>query len=168
MAGTEVSTSPSLLSRRDALVLAGAAAAGGRAVHAHVARAAAPFEIPSLPYAEDALAPTISPRTVGCITGSIPRAITPRSTNWPPASPMPTCRSRDRRRREEGRRHGHVQPVRPGLESRPLLGLFKGGAQKPDASFAKAVDQQFGSLDGLVKKWWRPATPCSARAGSGL
>src|SRR5690606_12883002 len=31
----------------------------------HIARAAAPFEQPTLPYAEDALAPHISARTVG-------------------------------------------------------------------------------------------------------
>jgi len=53
-----------LMTRRTALAL-GAAAAAATLARPHLARAAAPFEQPPLPYAEDALAPEISTRTVG-------------------------------------------------------------------------------------------------------
>lgn len=57
-----------MLSRRTLLATAGSAialsAVGGLAMPG-IARAARPFEQPKLPYAEDALAPTISSRTVG-------------------------------------------------------------------------------------------------------
>ena len=53
-----------LITRRTTLAL-GAAAAASAMFKPHVARAAAPFEQPPLPYAEDALAPQISARTVG-------------------------------------------------------------------------------------------------------
>ena len=53
------------MTRREALVLTGAAVASATLFTPHIARAAAPFTIPPLPYAEDALVPTISARTVG-------------------------------------------------------------------------------------------------------
>lgn len=52
-------------SRRDTFALAAGAVAAGTIFRPHVARAAAPFTQPPLPYAEDALAPQISARTVG-------------------------------------------------------------------------------------------------------
>lgn len=53
------------ITRRTLLVAASTAAATGILGVPHVARAAAPFKQPPLPFAEDALAPHISAKTVG-------------------------------------------------------------------------------------------------------
>jgi Fe-Mn family superoxide dismutase len=52
------------MTRRDLMVVTSAAAAAGILSSPHVASAAAPFELPALPFKEDALAPHISAKTV--------------------------------------------------------------------------------------------------------
>lgn len=54
-----------MLTRRAVLIGAGAGLAVSAIGLPHIARAAAPFRQPDLPFAEDALAPSISARTVG-------------------------------------------------------------------------------------------------------
>lgn len=153
MAGTEVSTTPSLLSRREALVIAGAAAAGAALFTPHVARAAAPFEIPPLPYPEDALAPTISPRTVGLHYGVHSKGYYTKVNQLAAGKPYADMSlSEIVVAAKKGGDTAMFNQSAQAWNHDLYWASFKGGSQKPDATFAKAVDQQFGGLDGLVKK----------------
>ena len=65
---THLTKAPAVIGRRE-ILKAGAAFAAGAALTVlaapHVARAKAPYELPKLPYPDDALQPTISANTIG-------------------------------------------------------------------------------------------------------
>ena len=75
------------VSRRTALAL-GTAAAAATLFRPHLARAAAPFEQPPLPYAEDALAPEISARTVALHYGKHHKAYYTKLNELVPNTPF--------------------------------------------------------------------------------
>ncbi len=77
---------PIALSRRQTLAI-GAAAAATTLFKPHIARAAAPFEQPALPYAEDALAPQISARTVALHYGKHHKAYFTKLNELVPDTP---------------------------------------------------------------------------------
>ncbi|MBA4788462.1 MAG: superoxide dismutase [Rhizobiales bacterium] len=153
MAGTDTSTPAPTFTRRDALVLAGGAAAGAMLFAPHVAKAAAPLEIPPLPYGDGALAPTISQRTVGLHYGVHSKGYYAKVNQLAAGKPYADMSLAEivvaaKKSGDTAMFNQSAQAWNHDL----YWATFKGGSQKPDTAFAKAVDGQFGGLDGLVKK----------------
>ena len=124
------------MTRRSALVLGLAAAATATLARPAVLRAAAPFQQPPLPFAEDALAPQISARTVGLHYGKHHKAYFDKLNALVPGTPyadmkleeivMASGREGDDKDLQQGR---------PGLEPRRLLGAVQGRACKAGGRF---------------------------------
>lgn len=141
------------MTRREALVLTGAAVASATLFTPHIARAAAPFTIPPLPYAEDALVPTISARTVGLHYGKHSKGYYDKVNQLAAGKPyadmtLPEIVVASRKANDTAMFNQAGQAWNHDL----YWASFKGGAQKPDAAFAKVVETQFGGLDGLIRK----------------
>jgi superoxide dismutase, Fe-Mn family len=140
------------LSRRDALVL-GSAAIAASVFMPHVARAAAPFVMPPLPYAEDALAPTISARTVGLHYGKHTKGyydkVNALSTGKPYADmTLSEIVVASKQAGDTAMFNQAAQAWNHDL----YWASFKGGPAAPTGAFAKAVEADFKSLDALNRK----------------
>lgn len=141
---------PFLVSRRDALVMAGAAAA--TLAMPRIARAAAPFQQPPLPYEESALAPTISARTVGLHYGKHHKGYYDKLNTLVVGKPYADMTL------EEvvvAARKANDAPVFNNAAqawNHDLYWMeFKGGPAAPKGAFADAVKRDFGDLAGLKK-----------------
>jgi len=144
------------LTRRSALVLGGASLAAvlAPAIFApHVARAAAPFVIPPLPYAEDALVPTISARTVGLHYGKHHKGyydkVNALATGKPYADMTLTEIVVASKKGNDAEMFNQAAQA---WNHDQYWAAFKGGPAKPTGAFAQAVDRQFESVDGLSRK----------------
>lgn len=150
---TDVPGPGSGLSRRDALLIAGGALAGAAVFSPHVARAAAPFAFPPLPYAEDALVPTISARTVGLHYGKHSKGYYDKVNQLAAGKPYADMTLAEIVvASKKGGDTAMFNQAAQAWNHDLYWASFKGGFQKPDAAFARAVDQQFGSLDVLARK----------------
>lgn len=148
-----------MFTRRTVLAGVGGAAAlhaaGGLFMPA-VARAAAPFEQPKLPYAEDALSPTISARTVNLHYSKHHKSYFDalnRLTKGTPYAEMDLekivtesadAKSADDRKvfNNAGQAWNHVfywEQFTPG------------GAKEPGGDLAQAIERDFGGLDAFKK-----------------
>lgn len=139
------------ISRRATLAL-GAAAAASTLFSPHVARAAAPFEQPKLPYAEDALAPQISARTVGLHYGKHHKAYFTKLNELVPGTPYADMKLDDVV--VAAKKNGDTAIFnQAGQAWNHILywQQFDGGPAAPEGRFAEAVDRDFGGLDGLKK-----------------
>ncbi|MFG1359524.1 superoxide dismutase [Xanthobacter pseudotagetidis] len=140
---------PAALSRRDALALAGAAAT---LAMPRIARAAAPFQQPPLPYEESALAPTISARTVGLHYGKHHKGYYDKLNTLVAGKPYADMSL------EEvvvASRKANDAPVFNNAAqawNHDLYWMeFKGGPNPPKGAFADTVKRDFGDLAGLKK-----------------
>lgn len=142
---------PVTINRRTTLAL-GAAAAASTLFRPHLARATAPFEQPPLPYAEDALAPQISARTVGLHYGKHHKAYFDKLNTLVPGTKYADMElvevvvtskkdGDDKIFNQAGQAWNHVF----------YWDQFKGGPSVPAGEFAAAIDRDFGSVDGMVE-----------------
>jgi Fe-Mn family superoxide dismutase len=142
---------PLTMTRRATLAL-GAAAAATTLFRPHVARAAAPFEQPPLPYAEDALAPQISARTVGLHYGKHHKAYFDKLNTLVGGTPYADMtleevvvtsgrEGDDKVFNQAGQAWNHVF----------YWEQFKGGPTKPEGAFAEAIERDFGGEKGLFE-----------------
>ena len=137
------------ITRRTTLAL-GAAAAASAVFKPYVARAAAPFEQPPLPYAEDALAPQISARTVGLHYGKHHKGYFDKLNELAPGTPYADMEleevvkatakdGQDKIFNQAAQAWNHVF----------YWDQFDGGPAAPEGAFAEAVVRDFGDEKGL-------------------
>jgi Fe-Mn family superoxide dismutase len=145
------------MTRRTTLVL-GATAAATILLRPHVARAATPFEQPPLPYAEDALAPQISARTVGLHYGKHHKGYFDKLNQLVPGTKYADMRLEevvaaakkdgdDKIFNQAGQAWNHVF----------YWEQFKGGPDAPEGEFASAVERDFGGFEALVSAFGKEA-----------
>lgn len=138
------------LSRRDALIIAGAGLA--TLAMPAVARGAAPFTQPPLPYAEDALAPTISARTVGLHYGKHHKGYYDKLNSLVTGTPYADMSLEEivvaaRKSDDAPVFNNAAQAWNHDL----YWAQFKGGPAAPGGAFAEAVQRKYGGMDGLKK-----------------
>lgn len=144
---------PTLLNRRAALSI-GAAAAAGVLFRPHVARAAATFEQPPLPYAEDALAPEISARTVGLHYGKHHKGYFDKLNEL-----VPGTKYADMTLEEvvvAAHEDGEVAIFNQAAQAwnhNFYWEQFAGGPAAPSGDLAAKIDSSFGHLGGLVEEF---------------
>jgi Fe-Mn family superoxide dismutase len=141
-----------LITRRMTLAL-GAAAAASAVFKPYVARAAAPFEQPPLPYAEDALAPQISARTVGLHYGKHHKGYFDKLNTLAKGTPYAEL-SLDKVI-SEAKAKGDQQIFNNAGQAwnhNFYWQQFKGGPAAQEGEFAQIVEQEFGGLDALKDK----------------
>ncbi|WP_341989993.1 superoxide dismutase [Azorhizobium sp. AG788] len=139
-------------SRRTALAL-GAAAVAGAVLKPHVARAAVPFAFPPLPYAEDALVPTISARTVGLHYGKHHKGYYDKLNLLAGGTPyadmkLPEVIVAARKANDADIFNNAAQAWNHDL----YWASFKAGPAAPTGAFAQAVEKDFQSLAMLQRK----------------
>jgi Fe-Mn family superoxide dismutase len=136
------------LTRRTALALAGGTAAALAAPR--IARAAAPFEQPPLPYAEDALEPVISARTVGLHYGRHHAGYFETLNERVQGTPYADM-TLEEVVAESGRAEDRAIFSQAGQAWNHVLywEQFAGGPSEPEGAFAEAVERDFGGLAGL-------------------
>lgn len=140
-------------SRRAALMLAGGALASATVFAPNIARAAAPFAFPPLPYPEDALVPTISARTVGLHYGKHSKGYYDKVNQLAAGKPYADMTLAEIVvAAKKGGDTAMFNQAAQAWNHDLYWASFKGGFQQPDAAFAKVVDQQFGSLEILSRK----------------
>lgn len=135
------------ITRRATLALA-----GGAAILAapRIARAAAPFQQPPLPYAEDALAPAISARTVALHYGRHHAGYFETLNDRVQGTPYADM-TLEEVVAESGRAGDQAIFSQAGQAWNHVLywDQFAGGPAAPEGAFADAVARDFGDLAGL-------------------
>jgi superoxide dismutase, Fe-Mn family len=136
------------MTRRTAMVLAAGTAASLAAPR--LARAAAPFEQPPLPYAEDALAPAISARTVGLHYGKHHAGYFTKLNERVQGTPYADM-TLEEVVAESGKADDQEIFSQAGQAWNHILywDQFAGGPVAPEGAFAEAVERDFGGLDAL-------------------
>lgn len=142
-----------LITRRTTLAL-GAAAAASTVFKPYVARAAAPFEQPPLPYAEDALAPEISARTVGLHYGKHHKGYFDKLNELAPGTPYAEMELQDVvvASKKDGKAKIFNQAAQA-WNHNFYWEQFKGGPTKPTGDFAAKIESSFGHMGGLVEEF---------------
>lgn len=134
---------------RRAFVITGAAALATLAMP-HIARAAAPFQQPPLPYADDALAPTISARTVGLHYGKHHKGYYDKLNKLVEGKPFADMSLREvvvaARKQDEAEIFNNAAQA---FNHDLYWAQFKGGSAAPSGAFAEAVKSEFGDLAAL-------------------
>lgn len=141
-----------MLTRRTLLAVTGAAVAGGLAAPVTV-RAAAPFELPPLPYAEDALAPTISAKTVGLHHGKHHKGYFTKLNKLVQGTPYADLGLEEVVTR--AKKDGETDIFNNAAQAWNHVlywEQFMGGPALPTGDFANALGKDFGGLDGLKAK----------------
>ncbi len=141
------------MTRRTALSL-GAAAAATTLFRPHLARAAAPFEQPPLPYAEDALAPEISARTVGLHYGKHHKGYFDKLNELVPDTKYADMDLEQVvvAAHEDGEQAIFNQAAQA-WNHNFYWDQFAGGPAAPDGDFAAAIESSFGHMGGLVEEF---------------
>jgi Fe-Mn family superoxide dismutase len=145
------------ITRRTTLAL-GAAAAASAVFKPYVARAAARFEQPPLPYAEDALAPQISARTVGLHYGKHHKGYFDKLNELAAGTPyaemelqeVVTASKKDGQDKifnQAAQAWNHVF----------YWQQFDGGPASPEGAFAEAVARDFEDEKGLFEAFRKEA-----------
>lgn len=138
------------INRRTTLAL-GAAAAATTLFRPHIARAAAPFEQPPLPYAEDALAPQISARTVALHYGKHHKAYFDKLNELAPGTPyadleleevvkQSKANGDDAIFNQAGQAWNHIF----------YWEQFEGGPSQPGDALTQAATRDFGSVEEML------------------
>jgi superoxide dismutase, Fe-Mn family len=141
------------MNRRHVLAISGAAAATTLFAPAIKARAAAPFKQPELPYAEDALAPVISARTVGLHYGKHHAGYFKKLNTLVEKTPYTDLSLEEVvvRAKKDGDTaifNNAAQAWNHNL----YWQQFKGGSAAPKGAFLQAIEKDFGGFDELKKK----------------
>jgi superoxide dismutase, Fe-Mn family len=138
-----------IVNRRTTLALAAGAAATVLA-RPYVARAAAPFEQPPLPYAEDALAPQISARTVGLHYGKHHKGYFDKLNELVAGKPYAemTLEEVVKASKADGDEAIFNQAAQA-WNHNLYWDQFEGGPADPEGAFTEAVERDFGGINGL-------------------
>jgi len=142
-----------MLSRRTLLAASGAAFAASTFARPHIARAAAPFQQPPLPYDENALAPTISARTVGLHYGKHHKSYFDKLNRLVDGTPYADLKLEEVivRAKADGK-----TPVfnnaGQAWNHNFYWQQFKGGPAAPSAALTEAAARDFGGIDVLKAK----------------
>ena len=142
-----------MLSRRTLLAATSAALAASTLARPHVARAAAPFQQPPLPYAESALAPTISARTVGLHYGKHHKAYFDKLNQLVAGTPYADLELEEVIVRAKA--DGKVPVFNNAGQAwnhNFYWQQFKGGPSAPGAALVEAAQRDFGGFDALKAK----------------
>nr|WP_250157455.1 superoxide dismutase [Tianweitania aestuarii] len=137
------------ISRRTTLAL-GAAAAASTVFKPYVARAAVPFEQPPLPYAEDALAPQISARTVGLHYGKHHKAYFDKLNELAPGTPYAdmTLEEVVKQSKEKGD-DAIFNQAGQAWNHIFYWDQFNGGPTEPTTALEEAATRDFGGMTDL-------------------
>lgn len=143
------------LDRRTVLA-GGIAVAASTFARPHVARAAAPFEQPPLPYAEGELAPQISARTVGLHYGKHHKAYFTKLNELVAGTPYADMNLEEvvvhsKKNGDEKIFNQAGQAWNHDL----YWQQFVGGPAAPQGRFAEAVERDFGGVDAMVDAFVR-------------
>jgi Fe-Mn family superoxide dismutase len=137
------------ITRRTVLALSTAAAAT-TLFKPYVARAAEPFVQPPLPYAEDALAPQISARTVGLHYRKHHKAYFDKLNQLAPGTPYADMKLEDVVIASS--KEGNAEIFNQAAQAWNHVfywDQFKEGPAAPEGAFAEAVARDFGDQEGL-------------------
>lgn len=145
------------ITRRNTLAL-GAAAAVSAFYKPSIARAAVPFEQPPLPYAEDALAPQISARTVGLHYGKHHKGYFDKLNQLAPGTPYAEMELQDvvTASKKDGQDKIFNQAAQA-WNHVFYWEQFNGGPAAPEGAFAEAVARDFGDEKGLYDAFAKQA-----------
>ena len=136
---------------RRAVLATGMALAASSFARPHVARAAAPFEQPPLPYAEDALAPQISARTVGLHYGKHHKAYFTKLNELVPGTPFADMELQEVVVEAKKRGDNAIfNQAGQAWNHNFYWEQFKGGPAAPGGTFASAIERDFGGVDAMV------------------
>ncbi|CCV08281.1 superoxide dismutase, Fe [Mesorhizobium metallidurans STM 2683] len=140
-----------LLDRRAMLILTGAAATA--TVMSGRAFAAAPFEQPRLPYDEDALAPTISARTVRLHYGKHHKGYFEKLNQLVDNTPYAALSLEEviRKAKNDGDQ-AIFNNAGQAWNHNFYWQQFKAGPAGPQGALLQAIERDFGGLDGLKDK----------------
>jgi Fe-Mn family superoxide dismutase len=145
------------ITRRTALAL-GTAAAATTLFKPYVAGAAEPFVQPPLPYAEDALAPQISARTVGLHYGKHHKAYFDKLNQLAPGTPYADMKLEDVVIASS--KEGNAEIFNQAAQAWNHVfywDQFKDGPAAPEGAFAEAVARDFGDQEGLFDAFAKQA-----------
>ena len=134
--------------RRAALAIGGAAALATLATP-RLARAAAPFTQPPLPYDKDALAPVISGRTVGLHYGKHHKAYFDRLNELVPGTPYADMTLEEVVAASAEADQAIFDQAGQAWNHVLYWDQFAGGPAAPEGAFADAVERDFGGLDAM-------------------
>lgn len=131
-----------------------------------------PFELPSLPYADDALEPTIDGKTMEIHRTKHHNAYVTNANKALEGTPLAGASVEDVCRRFRELPADKQVPVRNNAGGHFNHSLFwqvmapagKGGGGAPSGDLAAAINGAFGSFEGLKEKW---SAAAGARFGSG-
>jgi len=145
------------IDRRTLLTLTGAAAASSlvtplRPAAAASAAANAALQQPKLPYAEDALAPTISARTVALHYGKHHKSYFDKLAELAPGTPYADM-TLEKMITESKAKGDQAIFDNAGQAWNHIFywNQFEGGPTAPEGAFLEAVNRDFDSVDGLKK-----------------
>lgn len=141
------------MTRRTALAL-GIGTVAATLARPAILRAAVPFEQPPLPYAEDALAPQISARTVGLHYGKHHKAYFTKLNELAPGTPFA-----DMSLEEVVVASGKAEGGDPKIFNQAgqawnhvfYWEQFTGGPAAPEGAFLDAVNEGFGGVNAMVE-----------------
>lgn len=147
------------LSRRSFMATAAVTATVAATAHTlfrpNIARAAAPLALPALPFADDALAPTVSARTVGLHYGKHHKAYFDKLNTLVPGTPYADMALADIVTGSAGKAADKAifnQAAQAWNHVAYWDQFVPGGPTRPDGSAAEAITAAFGSYEGFVDK----------------
>ncbi|HEV7415393.1 MAG TPA: superoxide dismutase [Tianweitania sediminis] len=140
---------PVTMTRRTTLAL-GAAAAASTLFKPHVARAAAPFEQPPLPYGEDALAPQISARTVGLHYGKHHAGYYTKLNELVPNTPYADMTLEEVVKQSKDNNDNAIfNQAGQAWNHEFYWQQFAGGPKQPNATLEEAATRDFGGVTAM-------------------
>ena len=137
------------LSRRTTLAL-GAAAAASTLFKPHIGRAAVPFEQPALPFAEDALAPQISARTIALHYGKHHKGYYTKLNELAPNTPYADMTLEEVVKQSKAKGDDPIfNQAGQAWNHEFYWQQFAGGPTKPTAALEEAATRDFGGVTGM-------------------
>lgn len=142
-----------MMDRRSLLAASGGLLAATLIARPHVARAAAPFQQPALPYGEDALAPTISARTVGLHYGKHHKAYFDALNKLVAGTPYADLTLEEVIVRAKGENATAIfNNAGQAWNHNFYWQQFAGGPAVPPPALIEAATRDFGGIDALKAK----------------
>ena len=141
-----------LMTRRTVMAATAATAAASMLATPSIAKAAAPFTQPKLPFGEDALAPTISAKTVSLHYGKHHKAYFTKLAEIAPGTPYAGM-TLDKMITESKAKGDQAIFDNAGQawNHNFYWQQFDGGPAAPEGAFLEAINRDFQSVDGLKK-----------------
>jgi Fe-Mn family superoxide dismutase len=137
------------LTRRTTLAL-GAAAAASTLFKPHIARAAVPFEQPPLPFAEDALAPQISARTIALHYGKHHKGYYTKLNELAPGTPYADLALEEVVKQSKANGDDAIfNQAGQAWNHEFYWQQFAGGPSKPNTALEEAATRDFGGVTGM-------------------